>query len=104
MLRPLAEVLLLLAVELEQLVAERLELQLRVVLVAEGGQVQIQQVRQELQDKEILEETLPVQSAIMLVAVAVALVLLEELQRRGHLPRGMVERGTLIQQGQVLLV
>jgi len=62
------EALLLLAAGLGQLVAERLELQLPAVLVAGEDQVHLRQVRQELQDKEILEETLPAQSAIMLTA------------------------------------
>jgi hypothetical protein len=98
------EVLLLLAVVVEQLGVEQLDLQLQVVLVEGEDQVQLRGVRQELQDKEILEETLPVQVEITHRLVVVVLVLLEEAQLLIRLPEEMEALGTLTQQGQVLLV
>jgi hypothetical protein len=93
-----------LAVELEQLVAEQLDLQLQVVLVEEEDQVQQLGVRQGLQDREILEETLPVQVEITRRVVVVVRALLEELQLPIRLPEGMVVLVTLTQQEPVLLV
>jgi hypothetical protein len=60
-----------LAVVVEQLAVECLEMQQRVVLeVVVGLILATQQVRQERLDKEILEETLPVQPEIILVPAA----------------------------------